>query len=319
MAKWGLAQRTLGATDATIEQAFTDGTILRTHVLRPTWHFVLPADIRWMLELTGPRVRVANSFLQRKLELDDALYRRSNAALVKALKGGKQLTRDEVRSVWKRAGMGATDGLRFAYLMMRAELDGLVCSGARRGKQFTYALLDERAPQVKKLERDKALSELILRYFTSRGPATLRDFVWWSGLTMTDAKRGMEIAKSNFVREVIEEQTYWFTESAPAAQTKSITAHLLPIYDEYPASYRDRTAAMDPGRSKKSEANPEVPFSHALTINGKVVGHWKRTIKKNSVLVHLYPFTSLTKMEQSAVQDAVQQYGAFLEMPARLA
>ena len=255
MAKWGLAQRTSGTTDAAIEQAFTDGTILRTHVLRPTWHFVLPADIRWMLELTGPRVRAVNAFMQRKLELDDALYRRSNAALTKALTGGKQLTRDEVRLVWKRAGISATDGLRFAYLMMRAELDALVCSGARRGKQFTYALLDERAPKFKKRERDESLSELIQRYFTSRGPATLSDFVMWSGLTMTDAKRGMEIAKSNFSREVIEEQTFWFTESTPAVHSKSIIAHLLPIYDEYPASYRDRTAAIDHSGFKQSQSN----------------------------------------------------------------
>src|SRR5713226_2242979 len=187
-AKWALGLRMQGVTDDVIEQAFADGAIIRTHVMRPTWHFVAPADIRWMLALTAPRI---NAYYNRKLELDDAVFRHSNAVLAKALQGGKQLTRSELASVLQLAGIAADNLLRSTYIIMRAELDGIVCSGARRGKQFTYALLDERVPQTRNLDRDEALAEFARRYFTSHGPATLQDFVWWSGLAAADAKAGL--------------------------------------------------------------------------------------------------------------------------------
>ena len=142
-AKWAVGQRVQDATDTAIEQAFREGAILRTHVLRPTWHFVLPADIRWMLALTAPRVHAAMAYNYRLLELDDALFAESQAVLAKALQGGRQLTRPELVSALQQAGFAA-DNLRLSHLLIRAELDGLICSGARRGKQHTYALLDER-------------------------------------------------------------------------------------------------------------------------------------------------------------------------------
>ena len=163
----GLRRRQMGAraafarrTDADVEQAFAEGSILRTHLLRPTWHFVTPGDIRWVLALTAPRVNAANAYYYRKLELDQTTFRRSHAALVRALQGGQQLTREQLRGVLRQAGIAAEGSLRMGYIMMRAELDGIVCSGARRGKQFTYALLDERVPQTKTLGRDEALAEL---------------------------------------------------------------------------------------------------------------------------------------------------------------
>ena len=175
-AKWAVGLRSQGATDDDIEQAFAGGAILRTHVMRPTWHFVAPADIRWMLTLTAPRVNAINAFYYRKLELDDSLFMRSNAALAKALQGGKQLTRPELVSVLQQAGIATHDLLRFTYIMLRAELDGIVCSGARRGKQFTYALLDERAPQARMLDHDEALAEFARRYFTGHGTCHLARF-----------------------------------------------------------------------------------------------------------------------------------------------
>ena len=190
-AKWALAQRMQGATDARIEKAFTDGAILRTHVMRPTWHFVAPADIRWMLKLTAPRVNAASRYNYRKLELDDAFFHKSNKALARALRGGKQLTRDELRKAVGHVGVATNDLLRFSHILLRAELDGVICSGPRKGKQFTYALLDERTPKSRILARDEALAELTLRYFTSHGPATLQDFVWWSGQATSDARKGL--------------------------------------------------------------------------------------------------------------------------------
>ena len=190
-AKWALALRMRSATDHSIEQAFNDGQIIRTHLLRPTWHFVAPEDIRWLLQLTGPRVNLKCGSAFRRFELDAAVFKRSHRALINALKGGKHLARAELRTVLDRAGVATGDGIRFQHILIRAELDGVICSGPRQGKQFTYALLEERVPPAKPLTRDEALVELTRRYFTSHGPANLQDFVWWSGLTTADARRGI--------------------------------------------------------------------------------------------------------------------------------
>jgi len=190
-AKWALALRMRQATDAIVEETFNKGEILRTHVMRPTWHFVAPEDIRWLLQLTAPRVNLRAGPNYRKFELDTAVFKRSNKIFAKALEGGKHLTRPALKSMLDADGIDVTDPVRLAHVLLRAELDGVICSGPRIGKQFTYALLEERAPASKILDRDEALVELTQRYFRSHGPATLQDFVWWSGLTVEDARRGM--------------------------------------------------------------------------------------------------------------------------------
>ena len=190
-AKWALALRMRKATDAVIEEAFNKGEILRTHVMRPTWHFVAPEDIRWLLQLTAPRVNLKAGPNYRKFELDAAVFKRSNKIFVKALRDGKHLTRPALKSMQNADGIDVTDSVRLAHILLRAELDGVICSGPRIGKQFTYALLEERAPAARALNRDEALAEITQRYFRSHGPATLQDFVWWSGLTVEDAKRGI--------------------------------------------------------------------------------------------------------------------------------
>jgi winged helix DNA-binding protein len=316
-AKWALAQRTNGLTDAVIEQAFAQGEILRTHVLRPTWHFVTPVDIRWMLALTAPRVRAAMAYMNRQLGLDTAILEKSNAALTKALQGNKQLTRSELGQILQKAGI-PVDGLHLGHLMGRAELDGIICSGVRRGKQHTYALLEERAPQAKTLERDEALAELTKRYFTSHGPATLPDFVWWSGLTTTDARNGIEFVKSQFDHEVVDDQTYWFIASG-STRKLSPTVHLLPDYDEYTVGYTDRAEIFDITHSNKLDARGSVLAQYSIMINGQVAGTWKRTIKKNEVLIELVPFIMLTDDQNQAIIAATQQYGKFLELPVVLA
>jgi hypothetical protein len=311
-AKWALGMRVQSATDDAIEQAFDAGAILRTHVMRPTWHFVTPADIRWMLALTAPRVNAASAYQYRSLELDDAIFARSNAALATALQGGKQLTRSELTSVLKQAGIAADNLLRFTYLIMRAELDGIICSGARRGKQFTYALLDERAPEARTLDRNEALAELSRRYFTSHGPATLQDFVWWSGLTTTDARNGLEMVRSQLVQETVDNQVYWFSPSTLSAKGCSQAAYLLPNYDEYIVAYTDRSAAVDTERTKHLDPRGNILFSHTIAIDGRVVGTWKRTLNKDAVILATNLLTPLNEDETRAFAAAVDRYGAFL-------
>ncbi len=313
-AKWALGLRLQGVTDDDIEQAFTDGAILRTHVMRPTWHFVSPADIRWLLALTAPRVHAASAYYNRKLELDDDVFRRTHAVLANVLQGGKQLTRDELSSALKLAGIVTEGEQRVIHIMMRAELDGIICSGARRGKQFTYALLAERAPHARMLDRDEALAELTMRYCMSHGPVTLQDFVWWSGLTVVDAKAGLTMVTSHLQQETIHGQTYWFSPSTSPVQDLSQTAYLLPNYDEYTVGYTDRSAIFDALHTNRLDSRGGL-LTNTMVLGGQVIGTWKRTFKKNAVVIEANPFTPLSKTENRAFAASANCFSAFLRMP----
>lgn len=305
-AKWALGLRLQNADDDLVEQAFTDGAILRTHVMRPTWHFVAPEDIRWLLALTAPRVNAASAYQYRKLELDQKLFQRSNAVLAKALRDGNYLTRDELRQRLAQAGISTDDLLRSTYIVMHAELDGIICSGPRRGKQFTYALLEERAPRAGELPRDEALAELAGRFFTSHGPATVHDFAKWSGLTIADATGGLEEVKSRLEHELIDGHTYWFAPSASIARAPSPTAYLLPSYDEYTIGYRNHDAVFN------STQFESLIYNYTIVIDGQVVGTWRRTLKKDAVMIELNFFTPPTKAQKLAVAAAADRYGKFL-------
>ena len=309
-AKWGLAQRTRGAIDSEGEEEIGSGAILRTHVLRPTWHFVAPEDIRWMLALTAPRVKTAMASYDRKLELDAAVLRRSREVLTQALTGGKQLTRKELAQELTRAGVHADGTQRLAHLVMHAELDGLICSGARRGKQFTYALLDERVPATKEMERDEALRELATRYFTTRGPATVDDFSWWSGLTKGDAKRATEIAGKEFECALIGKREYWF-KPRQLTKPRAPIARLLPIYDEYFIGLKDRTAMQAKLDPKTLSTSIALLFRHVIAVDGQIVGGWNWTSKGNSVVVELKPLTRFGKAEREAIATEIDRFKAF--------
>lgn len=201
-AKWAVGQRTGVASDADIEKALADGAILRTHVLRPTWHFVLPADITWMLELTAPRVFAQTASHFKNLGLDETTLERASKVIESELRGGNHLMRKELKAILEKSGIHV-EGLRMAFITMFAELRGVVCSGARRGKQQTYALLAERAPNARVLDPDQALEELTHRFFVSRCPATLKDFCWWSSLRVADGRRGLEMVGARLTSKVI--------------------------------------------------------------------------------------------------------------------
>ena len=316
-AKWAVGLRARGVTDADVEHAFDTGDILRTHLLRPTWHFIAPADIRWMLALTSPRVHAMNAAYYRKCGLDSRLFARSRAVIERALQGGKQLTRSELASALRRAGIHA-DGMRLAYLMMRAELDAVMCSGARRGKQFTYALVAERAPDARTLERDEALAALTRRYFASRGPATLRDYSWWSGLTMREARAGVDMLRTTLVEDVIDGRTYWLVPSGAAVRRRAALpgrAYLLPNYDEYLIAYRDRGSVLDSPPAPRGAVDE---YAHHLVVDGKVRGSWKRTLGFKTATVEVRPFRPLEKNDASALAAEAARYTRFLNMPVTL-
>jgi len=310
-AKWALALRMQKATNASIEDAFNRGEIVRTHLLRPTWHFVAPDDIRWLLQLTGPRISLSCGSTFRKYELDAALFKRSHRALTNALRGQKHLTRSELKAVLNRSGIAADDTVRMAHILLRAELDGVVCSGPRRGNQFTYALLDERVPAGKQFDREEALAELALRYFTSHGPATMPDFVWWSGLTTSDARRAIELV-TQIKKMQIEGSTYLSV--TPANRSNSTTrnddAHLLPSYDEYNVAYKHRQLVFD--SAAISQITTWGALGQNIIVGGRIVGLWDGTLGRNSLSIEVTPARSLTTQEKASITKAAERYAAFL-------
>ncbi|HXL86761.1 MAG TPA: winged helix DNA-binding domain-containing protein [Gemmatimonadaceae bacterium] len=315
--KWGIAQRTDGLTDVRIEKEVDDGTIVRTHVLRPTWHFVVAADIGWMLALTAPRVHAANAHWYRWLEVDDAVARRSRTVLTKALRDGKHLTRAELGEALTRAKIQVSSPVRLACIVMRAELDGVICSGARRGKQFTYALLEERVAKPTALEHDAALFELARRYFMTRGPATVDDFAWWSGLTKADAKRGVEGAATHLEHESIEGRSYWFPVAERTVRASSSLTHLLPNYDEYFIGFKDRSAFSVRLTSSGVKPRTDALSGHILIVNGQIVGGWRRTLVRRTVVVEPKPLIRLSETERRSVGVAARRFGRFLALPVK--
>jgi hypothetical protein len=306
-AKWGLALRSPpGTTDAAIERAIDRGRILRTHLLRPTWHFVSPADIRWMLELTAPRVHRIMSSYDRRLGLGADVMTRAAGVFERALGDNGCLTRRELGAHLQRAGLPG-GSMALAHMAMYAELEGLICSGPRRGKQSTYALVAERAPSAARLQRDEALAELTRRYFRSHGPATIRDFVWWSGLTTADARRGLEMNRAR--SRDVDGLTYWTIGRDPrSAPRPKGTLHLLPIYDEFLVAYRDHRVVPRPAYSLGN-------FQHALVIGGQVAGTWRTTLNAKGVAVSAQTLRRLTPVERRALTQAVARYRRFLGVP----
>ena len=316
-AKWAIGLRAPRCLSADIEDAFNDGRILRTHVLRPTWHFVAAEDVRWLVELSAPRVHAANAYYYRQSDLDAKVFLRACAMIHRALEGGKALTRAELAVYLKRAKVPA-EGLKLAYVLMHAELEGVICSGPRQGKQFTYMLLEERAPGTNMLDRPAAIVELTKRYFASHGPATLRDFVWWSGLTVKEAEQGMEGAKPTLHQDNIDGRVYWSASSHRATPLKGCTAWLLPNYDEYLIAYKDRAPVVENARAANVVARSNGAFPHHLVIDGLLAGSWTRTLKGNSVAIDVAPYRKLTPAQTRAVASAADCYGEYLSVPVAL-
>ena len=305
---WALGLRMQPASVAAIEGAIADGVIVRTHPMRGTWHYVAAADIRWLLALMKPRNIVNTAAWHRRLELDEATIANSLTLFAQTLQGGRQHTRRELAATLEQAGI-STAGLRLTFLLGRAEAEGLICSGARRGKQFTFALLDELVPASKTLAREEAVAELVRRYFTSHGPATAQDFVWWSGLTMADARAGLAAVKSQLVQEVIDGQTYWLAPTTPSAPAAAPTAYVLPPYDEYTVAYTDRSAVLDPAYA---EQTGNGIFSPVIVVDGHIAGIWKRAFTKNGVVLETSLFAPLSAAQQEALAAAGQRYKRFV-------
>jgi hypothetical protein len=307
-AKWSVAERVRACTDADVEAAFARGEILRTHLLRPTWHLVAAADIRWLLALTAPRVHALNRYMYRRVELDAATLARGAEVVASELADGEARTRPELGAALARAGIAA-EGFRLGYLLMHAELEGLVCSGPRRGRKHTYALLAQRAPGAAVLPREAALAELTRRFFRSRGPATVRDFTTWSSLTAADARAGLALVGDELER-VETDGTEWYSAPGRALRRGRTGAFLIPMYDELTIGYRDlRVVLVAPSQGR---------LERPVVIEGLTVGTWKRTLTRRAVGVEVTLFAALDAAQRAALELAAERFGRFLGLAAKL-
>jgi Winged helix DNA-binding domain len=315
---WAIGLRMQNATETMIEQAIAAKTIVRTWPMRGTLHFVAGEDIRWIFNLMKPRLDklVESAIRYNRLQTDAATFVKSNAVIIKALEGGNQLTREELATALKQADVNS-DEFRLSYLLQKAIVDGLICYGVRRGKQFTFVLLDEWVTTARKLEREEALAEFALRYFTSHGPATLLDYVWWSGLTMTEAKTGLELIKSQLEEIVSNDTVYWCSRQMPDPKTAESTAFLLPSFDEYLIAYRDRSMIVDPTYAKQVITKNGI-FYPIMVKDGQIIGSWKRVVKKGKLIITPSLAENYKDAEISDFATAAEHYGQFMTLPVEM-
>jgi hypothetical protein len=311
-AKWAVGQRVRGCTEVAFDRAYSRGEILRTHVMRPTWHFVAPEDLRWMLALTAPRVNALRAYYNRRHGLDGPTFTRCNAVIARTLRNGNHATRDELGEVLAKERIGGGPDRR-GHILLGAELEGIVCSGPLRGKSHTYALVDERTPGVARPpSREEALSELARRFFLSHGPATLKDYVWWSGLTVADARAGIEASTPALSREVVGGKTYFFDDRGPKRVRDDGAVHLLPNFDEYAVAYVDRETLLDVRHRSKLGERGNLLFTNLVVRKGRVVGTWQRKLTKKTVSVTTALFVRPSAADRRALTEAIEGYARFL-------
>jgi hypothetical protein len=312
MAKWAVGLRLHNANEQSVENAYNNGEILRTHLMRPTWHLVSPDDIYWILELTAPRIKPQMKSRNVQLELTNEIFSKCNQIIEKELTTHTFLSREGLVQVFEKEKI-RTDDNRLSHILMIAELDGLICSGPLKNNKLTYSLLSQRVPVKIQFTKDESLAELAKRYFTSHGPATLQDFVWWSGLSVSDSRKALEMNKPILNSEVISEETYWFTASLQSIETDP-EVQLLPAFDELLISYRNRAAVITDADNKKAISSNGI-FRPIIVVDGQTIGIWRRLTNKKYMLIEASLFQPQNKKIIYSIENEANRYSSFIEKP----
>jgi|WetSurMetagenome_2_1015567.scaffolds.fasta_scaffold01880_7 hypothetical protein len=316
MSKWAFGIRIPGSTEIMIDDEIDSGKIIRMHLLRPTWHFAASADVRWLLRLSSSHIKSALKYRDRQLELDEKIFTKCNSIIEKALTQGEHLSREGLIQELKRSGI-QIDENRASHILVRAEMEGIICSGKQKNGKPSYALLEERVPPGdRNLSKAEALKELAFRYFSSRGPATIRDFAWWSGLPLSDSSLAVKHNSSWLVSETINDRTYWFNDAIPGTGHLNDKVHLLPSYDEFLISYADRSASLAMADNKKAISSNGI-FYPAIMTNGQITGTWKRIAGKDAVIISCKIFGDAWQCSGNAFGKAVNRYSEFLGKEVR--
>lgn len=284
MARWAIGVRLPSSNSTTVQQAIDKGEIVRTHLLRPTWHFVSAADAGWIIDLTAPHIKALMKSRLKELELTPKVLSKSLSILDKLLRDGVHLTREEIVTALQKHKI-VTGDQRSSHLLMWAELEKIICSGAIQGKKNTYAHFGKRVREQKPLSRDEGLYRLAERYFTSHGPATLLDFANWSGLPMTDVRKAIKLTEDILTSEKIDSNVYFLREGG-AGDSAFDQVYFLPAFDEFVIGYKDRRACLLDEHKAVVISNNGM-FFPIVVFRGKVVGSWKKSIARNEVkIVH---------------------------------
>lgn len=309
-AKWSIGVRLGGMTDAGVEEAVVKGEIIRTWALRGTWHWVAPADVHWMVGFVCARIQQKYAKNLRDEGLEKSHIKKANNILVKSLQGGQCLTREELAEQFGKKGI-KTSNYGVGHLLLQASMEGLICMGPRKGKQFTHVLLDEWVPEAVRTNPAEPLAELAGRYFKSHGPATVRDFMWWAGITLTEARRGVDMVQDKLLSVAVNGETYWHAAELPEPAGKS-TVCMLPGFDEFLLGYSDRSVIINEAHAHRLAMTANGQFSATIVAGGQVEGVWKRTLGTKEVKIERDYFEKTSKKLVGAVDKATKAYGKFL-------
>lgn len=310
-ALWALGLRSEKSTEEFIEKAITTGKIIRTWPMRGTLHFVAAEDARWMLELLTPKVMGGYALRHARFGITDKILDRCRFLIGKALKGNKSLSRPELYNIMEQDGI-TTANSRGLHILGRIAHDRLICFGPRRGSEHTFVLFDEWIPKGKKVSREKALAEVVVRYFSGHGPATIRDLMWWSGLSGREIKEGIQLAGSKLKSEEVEGRTYWMVKDL-LKSAKNSGVHLLPAFDEYFVGYKDRDAVLEKIYAERINPGANGMLNPVIVSDGQIIGTWRRIVKKDLVFVNAKPFKKFTDKEKAGIKKAAADYARFLD------
>ena len=312
MAKWAVGVRMKNAiSEQAIEEAFNKAEILRTHVMRPTWHFVTPENIRWMLKLSARHIKSAYKSYMGNMNASESFYRTAQECLIKMLEGGRNLTRQEIALQLNIAGIDTSDPRIVYRILGYAEVDGVICSGVVKEKKQTYALLDERVPPMPELSKEEALSRLARNYFQSHSPASLTDFVWWSGLSTTEARTAIHLIRQELTEEHLNGKALFVHQSCDASPCIDGICHLIPSYDEYIISYKDRTDVLDAQHSARAFSSNGI-FQPIVFLNGEIVGNWKKSVARKQLVIDQQVFGGKAEIPQKLWKKAEERYKKYV-------
>ncbi|HTE22298.1 MAG TPA: winged helix DNA-binding domain-containing protein [Candidatus Limnocylindria bacterium] len=319
-ALWAVGLRFPAARETDVVKALTKGSIVRTWPQRGTLHLVAPEEVRWRLSLSAGRMLAKAKSRHEGLRLDERVFDKCKQLFTDALQGGKQMTRPRMLELLEENGIAAKNQ-RGSHILWQAAQTGHIIFAAPEGKQQTFALLEEWVPKVPEVSRAEALARLTKSYFTSHGPATVADLAWWSDLTLTEIRQGLEEVRSELHQEAVDGITYWMRKDPaigydPIAKTKGVW--LLPGFDEYLLGYKDRTAVLDLEHHPKVVPGKNGMFLSTVVLDGKVAGTWRRVVKKNEVSISVTPFYKFTLAQKKLITEAANSYSQFLGLPSMI-
>lgn len=303
MALWAVGLRTANSSRSVIENQIKAGKIIRTHILRPTWHLVHQKDIRWMMELSAPNVKKAVQYVDRKEGLTDALFKKAWKIIERQYSKADSLTKEDMMICLAGARL-SIGNLLATQIIIRAELEMLLCNGEEKG---TYALFEKRVPATGKISKNEAIGKLAQLYFSSRGPATLKDFAWWSGLSISDAKIGVAELNNRLHSFTLDQVKYFCFDIKNNGSEKPVFS-LLPCYDEYTVGYSEGRLLALPTHIDHTKIGNGI-FKPIVLSGNEIVGIWKTT--KQSPFIEMDVFAGSKKIAAKKIEEGIKRFNLF--------